>query len=44
MVTDDVKMYAHGHDLLPDQRIARVMEGISIIPEEHTLCVTMEEK
>ncbi len=43
-MTDDMKMYALGHDLLPDQRIVQVTEGIGIIPEEHTLCVTMEEK
>ncbi|PBK96190.1 hypothetical protein ARMGADRAFT_1077697 [Armillaria gallica] len=32
-VTDDVDIYARGHELLPEQRSARTTEGIGIVPE-----------
>ncbi|KAK0222362.1 hypothetical protein IW262DRAFT_1553627 [Armillaria fumosa] len=43
-VTDDVDIYARGHELLPEQRSARTTEGIGIVPEGHPLRATMEEE
>ncbi len=31
-MTDDVDIYARGHELLPEQRSARMTEGIGIVP------------